>query len=80
MTKDEMVGWYDRLNGHEFEQNLGDSEGWGSLACCSPWDSKVDTTEQLNNNKSTPKKRESLKLTLSFIGCPFPLPVSLFAQ
>ena len=53
-----MVGWHHRLNGHEFERNLGDSEGWGSLACCSPWDSKVDTTEQLNNNKSPPKERE----------------------
>ena len=36
MTEDEMVGWH-RLNGHEFEQTLGDSEGQGSLACCSPW-------------------------------------------
>ena len=31
--EDEMVG----LNGHEFEQTPGDSEGHGSLACCSPW-------------------------------------------
>ena len=23
-----MVGWYYRLNGHEFEQTQGDSEGW----------------------------------------------------
>ena len=23
MTEDEMVGWYHRLNGHEFEQALG---------------------------------------------------------
>ena len=23
-TKDEMVGWHHRLNGHEFEQILGD--------------------------------------------------------
>ena len=35
-TEDEMVGWHHRLNGHEFEQTLGDSEGQGSLACCSP--------------------------------------------
>ena len=28
------------LNGHEFEQTLGDSEGQGSLACCSPWGRK----------------------------------------
>ena len=26
-----------RLNAREFEQMLGDSEGQGSLACCSPW-------------------------------------------
>ena len=36
MTEDEMVGWYDRLNGHEFEQTPGDSEGQGSMMCCSP--------------------------------------------
>ena len=27
MTEDETVGWHHRLNGHEFEQTLGDSEG-----------------------------------------------------
>jgi len=26
-TEDEMVGWHHRLNGHEFEQTLGDGEG-----------------------------------------------------
>ena len=36
-----MVGWHHRLNGHEFEQSPGDSEGQGSLACCSPWDLRV---------------------------------------
>ena len=47
MTEDEMVGWHHGLNGHEFEQIPGDSEGQGSLACCSPWGSKeLDTTEQ----------------------------------
>ena len=46
-----MVGWHHRLNGHEFEQALGDSEGPGSLACCGPWGHKEsDTTEGLNNN------------------------------
>ena len=33
-TEDEMVGWYHQLNRHEFEQSPGDSEGQGSLACC----------------------------------------------
>ena len=34
MTEDEMVGWHHRLNGHEFEQTQGDSEGQGGLVCC----------------------------------------------
>ena len=28
-----MVGWCHQLNGHEFEQAQGDSEGQGSLEC-----------------------------------------------
>ena len=36
-TEDEMIGWHHRLNGHEFEQILGDSEGQGSLVWSSPW-------------------------------------------
>ena len=39
-TKDEMVGWHHWLNGHEFEQTLGNSEGQGNLARCSPWVTK----------------------------------------
>ena len=31
-----MVGWHQRLNGHEFEQALGDGDGQGGLASCSP--------------------------------------------
>ena len=51
MTEDEMVGWLDRLNGHEFEQALGVGEGQGCLACCSPWGLKMlDMTEGLNYN------------------------------
>ena len=35
-----------QFNGHEFVQTLGDSEGQGSLVCCSPWDYKeLNTTE-----------------------------------
>ena len=40
-----MVGWH-QLDGHEFEQTVGDTEGQGSLGCCSPWGQKeLDTTE-----------------------------------
>ena len=47
-TEDEMVGWYHRLDGHEFEQVPGVADGQGSLACCNPWDCKDVDTEQLN--------------------------------
>ena len=54
MTEDEMFGWHHRLNGHEFEQALGDGEGQGSLKCCSPWGCKEsDTTKRLNNKISS---------------------------
>ena len=40
-----MVGWHHRLDGHEFEQTVGDSEGQGSLGCHGPWGRKeLDTT------------------------------------
>ena len=46
MTEDEMAGWHHGLNGREFEQTPGVSEGQGSLACCSPWCLKeLDMTE-----------------------------------
>ena len=45
-----MVGWHHRLD--EFELAPGDSEGQGSLACCSPWGLREwDMTKQLNSNK-----------------------------
>ena len=31
VTEDKMVGWHHRLNGHEFEQALGDGDGQGRL-------------------------------------------------
>ena len=45
MTEDEIIGWHHLLNGHDLEQTAGDSEGQGSLGCCSPWGHKeLDTT------------------------------------
>ena len=45
MTEDEMVGWHQRLNGHEFEQIPGVGDGQGGLA----WGCKEsDKTERLN--------------------------------
>ena len=63
MTEDEMVGWYHRLNGHEFGWTLGAGDGQGGLACCSSWGCKeLDTTEQLNS--------ENLRYPLQFGGTP----------
>ena len=51
VTEDETVWWHHRFNGHEFKQTQGDSEGQGSLTCCTSCDHKeLHTTEQLNNN------------------------------
>ena len=64
-TEDEMVGWHHPLNGHEFEQALGDGEGQGSLAYCSSWGHKQsETTEQLNKNNTL-----FLKLYLFIFDC-----------
>ena len=50
-TEDKMVGRHHWLSGHESKQTLGDSEGQGSLAYCSPLGHKEsDMTEGLNNN------------------------------
>ena len=48
-TEDEMVGWHQWFDGHEFEQALGIGDGQGSLAGCSPRvHIESDMTEQLN--------------------------------
>ena len=48
-----MVAWNHQLNGHESEQTPGDSEGQGSLECCSSWSQKEsDVIEQLDNNSN----------------------------
>ena len=44
VTQDEMIGWHHQLSGLGFEQTPEDSEGQGSLACCSPWVAELDTT------------------------------------
>ena len=57
-----MVGWYCWINEHEFEQIMGDGEGQGRLARCSPWGYKEwDMTEQLNFNKRSAGLNHSTK-------------------
>ena len=59
-TEDEMVGWYHQLNGHEFEQTTGVSEGQGILECWSSWGCKESghdlATEQKQEMKSWKEK------------------------
>ena len=64
-----MVRWHHQLNGHEFEQTLGDGEGQGSLVCCSPCGhKKQDMTQLLNNSKSTRLRHSScLQGACSFV-------------
>ena len=47
-----MVGCNHQFNGHEPGQTLGDGEGQGGLASCSPWGCKeLDMTGRLNTNR-----------------------------
>ena len=56
------IGWHHQLNGHEFDQTQGDSEGQRRLLCCSPQGRKVlDMTEQ-----QQVMKKNSQKVNLDF--------------
>ena len=55
MTEDEMGVWH-RLNGHEFEQTLGDGRGQGSLECCSLWGHKESDMTVTEHQGSTASK------------------------
>ena len=49
MAEDEMVGWHQQLNGHEFEYTPGVGDEQRDLACCGPWGCKEsDTIDPLN--------------------------------
>ena len=66
MTEDEMSAWHHRLNGHEFEQTRGGSEGQGNLACRSPRGHKEsDTIERLDDDNSRKIKKSSRRLHFS---------------
>jgi len=52
-TEDEMAGWHQWLDGHEFEWIPGVGDGQGGLACCNSWGRKEsDTTDWLNWTES----------------------------
>ena len=72
MIEDEVVGWHHWLNGHEFEQTLGDGEGQGNLACCGPWGHRVGhdwATEQQDETPESWELADSLSASLSLSFC-----------
>ena len=70
VTEDEMVGWHHWHNGHEFEQTPEDSEGQGSLVCCSPWSHKEsDTTEWLSNKNNQLNKNALIRMCSLWPNC-----------
>ena len=67
MTENEMIGWYHQLDGHEFEQALGDIEGQVSLSCYNPCGHKEsDMTEWLNSNNNPTKDWKTRTHLLQF--------------
>ena len=67
-TEDELAGWHHQLDGHEFEQTPGDSQGQARLLCCSPRGRKeLDMTQQVNNNKCSHFFHECSALWLHLI-------------
>ena len=67
-AKDEMVRRHHWLNRHEFEQTLGDSGGYRSLAYCSPWGgNESDTTQWLNNSNNSARAPWFLDILLKVV-------------
>ena len=60
--QDEMVGWHHRLKEPESEQTPGDSEGQGSLMCCSPWDGRVRHNLVIGQQQLLPRIPDHLLL------------------
>ena len=54
-----MVGWHHQLNGHEFEQALGNDEGQGSLVCC------FMRSQRVKHNQVTEKQQSGRNLACS---------------
>ena len=73
-----MAGWHHQLNGHEFEQTRGDSEGQRNLAHCSPWGSQrvrhdlVTEQQQQQQSARGDYIRIEVKLVISLSLCQFP--------
>ena len=69
VTENDIVGWHHRLNGHEFEQILGDSKGQESLACCSSWGRRVGQ-DLLTEQQQQQKKKEKYRMYQTSLNFP----------
>ena len=58
-----MIGWHHQLNGYEFEQTLGNGDGQGSLAHCSPWMG----SQRVRHDFGTEQQQGLLKVLLHLI-------------
>ena len=67
VSEDEMPGWHHWCNGHELGKTLGDGEGQGGLACCSPWHDWA--TEQQHMLMSLQSTLVSKCLLATLLGC-----------
>ena len=54
-SEDETAGWHHWCHEHDLGQTLGDGEGQGGLACCSPWGSKGSGWETEQQQENTEK-------------------------
>ena len=59
-----MAGWHHRCNESELGQTLGDGEGQGGLACCSPWSHGVghDWETEQQQKQSARKSQNCLNM------------------
>ena len=69
-----LRGWHYRLNECEFEQTRGESEGQGSLACCSPWGCKqTQLSDRTSNNNMVGETEAQVAMpTQGPVGCTVP--------
>ena len=66
-TEDEMVGWHHQLDGHEFEQTLGDREGQGRPGVLQPMGSqRAGHSSSGNWTEGCLKTQQKYLLSISF--------------
>ena len=72
VAENEMVEWHHQCNGHELEQTLGNGEGQGGLACCSPWGhEELGTTARLHNTTTIHHHISLIRLLTTLLALSF---------